>query len=140
MAISFSRYIGVALGSTIVDWIVFVILTTLGIYNVTAVVLSRSAGGLFSFITNREWTFSAKQNRHVTVQGRRFLLLYGMSYGLAICLVYLFADIFNIPVYVSKLGADTGCFIFNFLVMKIYVFHERVGVSERLWAKLRRFG
>jgi putative flippase GtrA len=134
------QYGGVALGSAAVDWIIFIGLSFLGIYHVVAIGFSRTLGGLFSFLMNRNWTFSARGGRHVTVQGRRFLLLYGVSYLLAIGTVYVLADIVGISVYLSKLGADGLCFVFNFVIMKIYVFHIRAGMSDQLKSALRRSG
>ena len=39
-----------------------------------------------------------------------------------------FVDIIHTPVYVSKLAADTICFIVNFVVMRNYVYHARQGL------------
>jgi putative flippase GtrA len=132
MVTKFVQYGGVAIGSTVVDWAVFIGLSYFGIHHLIAIGFSRIAGGLFSFVLNRNWTFSARGGRHVTIQGRRFLLLYGASYFLAITTVYVLVDLVGMSVYLSKFCADGLCFLFNFVIMKVYVFHIRAGISERL--------
>jgi len=126
----FIKYCSVALGSAITDWLVFIALTFLGVPYIHCQATSRFVGGVFSFIVNRYWSFSAKNGRHITVQGRRFTLLYFFSYALSLGLLYFFVDIIHMPVYISKLAADTICFIVNFVVMHNYVYHQRQGL---LW-------
>ena len=124
-------YCGVAGASAGVDWCVFVLLTQIGINHLPAIVVSRLAGGIFAFLSHRGWTFSAGEVSHITVQGRRFLLLYVVSYSLALGQMYLFVDIMAIPVYWAKLVADTVCFAVNFVAMRHYVYHERGGFIFR---------
>ena len=81
----FSKYGTVALGATITDWIVFVSLVTPGLVNpLYGQMISRIAGGVFSFSTNKYWSFKAQDGKHLVRQGRRFLLLYGFSYCLSL--------------------------------------------------------
>lgn len=140
MVKKFIQYGGVAAGSAGVDWLIFIFLTVAGVYHVTAIVFSRIGGGIFSFFMNRIWTFTARDGRHVSIQGRRFLLLYGVSYLMAIGVLYFLADMVGISAYLAKLCADTLCFLFNFGVMKAYVYHERAGISERVKTALDRLG
>lgn len=122
------RYCGVAAASTFVDWVVFVILIYFGLNHLAAQGVSRVAGGLCSFFWNRFWSFQAVDGNPVSIQGRRFLLLYAFSYCLSISLLLLLVDILNINVYPAKLMADAACFLVNFLAMKFYVYHDRDGL------------
>ena len=127
----FIKYCSVALGSALTDWLVFMALNLCGGPYMLCQATSRAVGGVFSFIVNRYWSFSAKNGRHITVQGRRFILLYFFSYSLSLGLLYFFVDIIHLSVYISKLTADTICFMINFVVMHNYVYHQRQGL---LWA------
>lgn len=124
----FIKYCSVALGSAITDWLLFILLKLLGVPYIHCQATSRIAGGVFSFGFNRYWSFSARNGGHIAVQGRRFILLYIFSYSLSLGLFYFLVDIIHTPVYVSKLTADTICFIVNFVVMRNYVYHERRGL------------
>lgn len=127
----FLKYCSVALGSAVTDWLVFMALKLMGGPYILCQATSRVTGGVFSFAFNRYWSFSAKNGTHITVQGRRFFLLYFFSYSLSLVLLYFFVDIIHLPVYISKLAADTICFIVNFVVMHNYVYNQRQGL---LWA------
>ena len=76
---------------------------------------------------NKTWTFDARSHGHLTVQGRRFLLLYAFSYVLAVGILYLMVDILDVTPYVGKAASDVSCFVVNFIIMSIYVFHSREG-------------
>lgn len=127
----FLKYGGVAAGSALSDWLIFLSLTCFGLSPVMAQVFSRVAGGLFSFICNRYWSFDAGKVAGVTLQGRRFLLLYGFSYCLSIALLSTFLAL-GLPTYISKLLGDTTCLVINFSVMQLYVFNARPGISSFL--------
>jgi putative flippase GtrA len=127
-----SKYASVAGGAAIIDWIMFVALHFLGVPPLGAQATSRISGGVFSFLANRYWSFDARKKTHVTVQGRRFLLLYIVSYSMSLGLFYLFVDILALPIFPAKLGVDVIGFVFNFLIMQAYVFHERHGFTHRI--------
>lgn len=124
----FSKYIGVAGGSAIVDWLVFTGLFLLTQSHLPAQLTARASGGLFSFLANRFWSFSAKGRSHVSVQGRRFLLLYAFSYTLSLSSLYVLVDLFGFNLFLSKLASDSLCLVVNFLVMHLYVFRDRDGL------------
>lgn len=134
MLVPFSKYISVAAGSAASDWLTFSALTFVGLNPTYAQGTSRIIGGLFSFGANRQWSFNATGLTSVTVQGRRFILLYCVSYGLSLTSFYFFSNIIEINIFLSKLITDSALFIFNFIVMWLYVFHKRTGFIR--WIKL----
>lgn len=124
----FARYSSVAIGSAVIDWIVFIIIHQLGFSYFAAQAVSRISGGGFSFLTNRYWTFSSEKKRHITVQGRRFILLYLFSYTASLSIIYFWVDIMGVNIYYSKLASDTICFVLNYINMQSYVYHSRQGL------------
>jgi len=95
--------------------------------------LSRIVGGLVSFLLNKYWSFRSLEHRAILLEGIRFAILYVFSYMLSIVLVYLLVDRLGFPVYVSKLGSDSTCFVVNFCAMRIYVYassHRGRGALE----------
>jgi putative flippase GtrA len=136
--LSLIKYSSVATASAVVDWAVFVTLDLLRVPAIVALICARLAGGAFSFGANRSWSFSAPKPNHVTVQGRRFLLLYALSFGLAVGLFWSLVHVVGLAAYPSKLVTDTTCFFLNYTVMKTYVFHGRPGITRLFQAVIRR--
>jgi putative flippase GtrA len=134
----FMRYVAVSGGAALSDWIVFASIMALGGHYLNAQMISRIAGGIFSFIANKYWSFEASGADHLHAEGRRFLLLYLVSYGLSVGLLYFFADIVGLNPYVSKLIGDSLIFVFNYLVMNHYVFSGRAGITHRIGQLISR--
>lgn len=115
------------------DWLVFISLTSLGLLPIQAQMAGRLTGGICSFASNKFWSFEAKGSSRLTIEARRFLGLYAVSYLLSMVSFYALIQIAYLdPVY-AKLISDGLIFIFNFVVMRLYVFHDRHGVT--MWLK-----
>lgn len=137
----FGQYISVAALSAAGDWVTFSIMVSLlGVPDLTGLMAARLVGGLISFMSNRHWTW--KGNRHIalTQQGRRFLILYAVSYCASVTLFTGLHEHLGLSAYPAKLLTDGGCFLFNFAVMQAYVFHHRGGLLARLRAIQREDG
>jgi putative flippase GtrA len=118
--------------SAAVDYAVFSVLLFSGLGALHSQMVARIAGGVFSFALNKHWSFDAKSTGAVIIESRRFLLLYGFSYVLALGLLYTFMEWGSLSAYPAKILADIACFVVNFLVMKRYVFSGRDGFTARL--------
>jgi putative flippase GtrA len=127
-----AKYGGVAAGSTATDWALFSLVYLLAGNPLAAQVFSRIGGGLFSFSLNKFWSFDAGRTGHVTIQGRRFLLLYALSYMLSLGLLYLQINLLAQRPYISKLVADGACLVVNFTAMNLYVYRDRPGITTAL--------
>lgn len=130
---------GVAAASACVDWFVFALLGFVGLQYLPAQMISRIAGGAFSFFANKYYSFSLSGSGRIVVQGRRFLLLYAASYALATVLMSVLIGWAALNPYISKLIVDTACLLFNFAVMNVYVYKERRGFArgvQQLWSKI----
>lgn len=127
-----SRFGGVAVLSAATDYTVFTIIYWIADAPIAAQVVARLAGGLFSFFANKYWSFGGGEMGAFVREGRRFWLLFAVSYVLALGLFYGLMQGVGLPSYPAKLSADTICFFFNFLVMKLYVFSGRRGVITGL--------
>jgi len=129
----FGQYCSVAVLAAGGDWLVFALLASVaGIDPLASLMTARIVGGLLSFISNRNWTWGGRRQIAVTQQGRRFLLLYAISYALSVTLFRLLTEGLALPPYPAKLATDLGCFVVNYLVMNAYVFHARAGFMRLL--------
>jgi putative flippase GtrA len=121
------------------DWLVFSGLVSLiGLAHLPSLMAARVVGGAVSFVANRTWTWGTHRRIALTQQGRRFLVLYGFSYGIAVTLFSLLVDGLGVASYPGKLATDATCFLVNFVAMNVYVFHRREGLSKIL--RQVRFG
>ncbi len=129
----FGRYCSVAVLAAGGDWLVFALLASAaGLDPLASLMTARVVGGLVSFVSNRQWTWGGRRHIALTQQGRRFLLLYGVSYVVSVALFRLLTAGLLLPPYPSKLATDLACFGLNYLVMNAYVFHARAGVARLL--------
>jgi putative flippase GtrA len=128
-----SKYSFVAAGSAASDWLVFMALSYVSIDPIFAQATARVVGGLVSFFSNRNWSFSATKTTSKTKQIRRFMLLYCASYGLSLGLFYLLVETLQMNIFLSKIIIDSVCFLGNFVVMWLYVFNKRAGTID--WFK-----
>jgi putative flippase GtrA len=124
--------------SALSDWLVFVGIAWFGGGYLTGQLTSRLAGGITSFVFNKNWSFRSQSGRGLLVQTRHFLFLYAVSYVISLSSIYAMVEIVGVNRYWGKLIADSLCFIFNFCLMKLYVFHEREGLMRGLVALVRR--
>lgn len=135
---SFIKFTSVAVGSACVDWLVFTTLNLNGLLPLYSQMIARITGGIFSFLINKNWSFDNREKRGLVIEGRRFLLLYAISYALSISMFYSMTAYFQWSEYIAKLISDTLIYFFNFMVMNVYVFHNRQGASERVKSALKR--
>ena len=131
------RYSATAIASAVFDWLVFASLVFIKFNFIFARMISRVFGGTLAFFMNHSWSFQNIEGHHISIQGRRFLLLYAFSYSLSIFLLYFFTEWLHLQGFLSKVIADTLCFVVNFLLMRFYVFATNKGVLARLWTIFR---
>lgn len=135
----FIKYCGVATTSALFDWLLYSLLIFTGTHYLGAQVCSRLGGGVWAFIANKYWSFGKRRVAGFTVEGRRFSLLYLISYLFSLSLIWFFVEIIRQNEFLGKLISDTVCFFINFLLMKVYVFNTRVGMMGRLKSLVQRF-
>ena len=128
----FLRYIVVAFGSAIIDWLIFSILIFFSLGSpLFCLMLSRVSGGVFSFISNKYWSFSSFDQRKLGSESRRFLILYGFSYLLSIVIFFMLTKLSFMSIYLSKLMTDSIVFLVNYAVMNLYVFKNSFGFKNK---------
>ena len=134
----FIMYSGIAATSALVDWFVYTVFIFLGAYFVSAQVVSRLVGGVYAFVGNKYWSFGKSNHIRITIEGRRFLILYMFSYSLSLGSLWFFGNALEINIFLAKLIADLLCFVVNFVVMRNYVFHDRVGLTAGLRKSIQK--
>jgi putative flippase GtrA len=128
----FLKYILTAACSAVTDWLAFLGFLFIPINPVAAQMASRLLGGLLSFVLNRHWSFRDQKGGKLAMHGRRFILTYCLSYAISVSIMVLGVEVLRCSPYWTKLAADSTCLLFNFVLMRTYVFVSRAGVSNFL--------
>ena len=135
----FPLYIIAAICSAMSDLFVFFALVYLDVSILYSQVAARLVGGGVSFCINRNYSFSTPDsNGSVTIQLRRFVLLYVVSLSLPVFLLDVLHTHIGIVLLVAKPLTDFTCMIFNFFVMKYYIYRSVIGFTGKLQGLTRK--
>ena len=119
----FSGFSFAAFCSLLIDIVFFFILNFMGINYLISQSIARLIGGATSFYINRNLSFNNVISK-INIQLRRFIILYIVSYCLSLFLIKSIYQNLNIDLIYAKLSSDFICFLFNFCVMKLYVYYD----------------
>jgi putative flippase GtrA len=99
MVRQFVKYGVVGASNTILTFVVYSVLVTLGVDYLLSIVLGYTVGSLNSYVLNRHWTFRAQDIAH-TKAGTRFAVVQAFAIAINVALLYVFvhhAGIARIP-------------------------------------------
>ncbi|MCI4127953.1 GtrA family protein [Bacillus haynesii] len=116
------RFGTVGAGNTLVDFVVFFLLTSLHIPYLSAQLFSYSAGVANSYIWNRTWTFQVKEKAH-GAEIIRFIMINLAAAGATFVLLY-FLQKAGLSLFVSKMSATVAGMAINFIGNRLWVFQE----------------
>ena len=117
-----ARFGTVGAGNTLIDFVVFFLLTSLHIPYLAAQLFSYSAGVANSYIWNRTWTFQVKEKAH-GAEIIRFIMINLTAAGATFVLLYIFQKA-GLSLFVSKMSATVAGMAINFIGNRLWVFQE----------------
>lgn len=112
------RYLTVGIGSAITDFCIYGLLIRFaGCTPMIANLISRPAGGLFSFTGNKLWTFERTQRAGTLTQFLRFWTTWIGAYAISELSVWFFSHRLGAGPVLTKVGAEaiacSGVFLFH---------------------------
>lgn len=113
------------------DWVVFIFLNELTGHILISQGLARITGGGVSFVVNKMHSFSTTRKKGAH-QVKKFIFLYVVSYVASVALVYMGVTLYPNDEYIVKLVSDSILFMFNFFMMKFFVFKDVLAKSRSL--------
>ncbi|WP_258198212.1 GtrA family protein [Priestia megaterium] len=119
--ISFIKFALVGVVNTLIDFVVYALLTTIGVNYILAQWISYSVGILNSYVMNRKWTFERKEKsskREVI----SFVILNLITLSLTSFLLTVLYNKWGIPLLISKLLITIASVGINFIGTKLFVF------------------
>nr|WP_151681033.1 GtrA family protein [Weizmannia acidilactici] len=120
---SFIKFCIVGAGNTIVDFIVFFILTHVHVPYLAAQACSYTAGMVNSYIFNRFWTFQVRKKPSF-YEAFRFVVINLIVYGFTSLLLFLFHQQWGWPLLYAKIIATLAGIAVNFIGSRLWVFRE----------------
>lgn len=109
--------------NTLVDYIVFLVLSYLGVNVYLSQVASYSCGMLNSYFVNRSWTFGSKKG-FFSAQMIRFIVVNLSLLLLSLGVLWLGSRL-GYGKLVSKLGATAVTLVVGFAVNRLWVFNGK---------------
>lgn len=119
------RFLFLGAGSTIVDYIIFSTLLTLGMHYLGAVAIGYTIGFVFNFIVGRSMVFKdgAKVDsfsHELTIVS--IITLFGL--GLSLFLMYMLSEVCcHIDPFFARIITIGVVFFYNYIARKFFVYH-----------------
>lgn len=107
--------------NTLVDFVVFLLLTNIGVAIYLAQVVSYSCGMLNSYIVNRSWTFKSK-GKFFSRQMIRFIVVNLLLLLLSLAMLWVFTEQLGLIKIIAKLCSTVLIMVIGFIVNRIWVF------------------
>ncbi|MFL0571662.1 GtrA family protein [Priestia megaterium] len=119
--ISFIKFALVGVVNTLIDFVVYALLTTIGVNYILAQWVSYSAGILNSYVMNRKWTFERKEksSRREVIS---FVIVNLITLSLTSFLLTVLYNKWGISLLISKLLITIVSVGINFIGTKLFVF------------------
>lgn len=122
---AFLRFLATGAGAASVDMGLYALMVRLlDVPPLVANLISRPAGGVFSFTVNKFWTFADRDTSRWHVQFGQYIALWLTAYALSEGLLGLFHHALRLHALFAKPLAEGLVAMFNFAVLKHWVFRQ----------------
>lgn len=121
--ISFIKFGLVGVSNTLVNWIIFFILNSIGVYYITSNIIAYLIATVNSYFWNSKWVFKYKKEESIRTS-LKFILLNLIGLVLNSIILYLLVDLFNYNKMISLIIATGIIMIINYFINKVWVFKE----------------
>jgi len=118
-----ARFAAVGIGSNVVLYLLYLILTWLGMGHKSAMSGLYLLGMVQTFLLNKTWTFAYRGNMHAALG--RYLVAYALGYLLNLWMLTLFVDSMGLPHQLVQGLAIPAVAVTMFLIQRHWVFAHR---------------
>lgn len=133
----FIKFNIIGISNTVVDFVLYYILTAVGLNYLVSQVISYGAGIVNSYIWNTKWTFS-KEKRRDPKEMLGFFIVNIAALLVSMGILYLCQNVFNVPdigpipsSFVSKCISAPFSIAVGFIGNKLFVFKRKDGDAEK---------
>ena len=121
--IRFVKFGMVGVLNTLVNWSIFFILETCGVYYILANIISYSLSTIHSYLWNTLWVFKYK-DKASTDNTFKFIVLNIIGLCLNTGILYVLVDFFNLNKLFALIITTAIVMIINYAVNKVWVFKK----------------
>lgn len=121
---SFVKFGIVGVLNTLINWIIFIVLSASGIYYIISNVIAYTVATINSYLLNAKWVFNNGDNytKETTI---KFIILNLIGLVLNTVILYVLVDILNIRKVIAMIIATIIVMIINYFVNKLWVFKSK---------------
>ena len=109
--------------NTLINWILFILLNSFGVYYIISNVIAYSISTLNSYLWNSKWVFKYNED-NVKETSFKFIVLNIIGLTLNTIILYLLVDIIGLNKLISLVITTGIVMILNYFINKLWVFKK----------------
>lgn len=109
--------------NTLINWILFILLNSFGVYYIISNVIAYSISTLNSYLWNSKWVFKYNED-NVKETSFKFIVLNIIGLTLNTIILYLLVDIVGLNKLISLVITTGIVTILNYFINKLWVFKK----------------
>ena len=109
--------------NTLINWILFILLNSLGVYYIISNVIAYSISTLNSYLWNSKWVFKYNED-NVKETSFKFIVLNIIGLTLNTIILYLLVDIVRLNKLIALVITTGIVMILNYFINKLWVFKK----------------
>lgn len=110
--------------NTAINWIIFILLNSLGVYYIISNIISYSLSTLNSYIWNSKWVFKYNGD-NIKETTFKFIILNIIGLILNTCILYILVDILGSSKIIGLIITTGIVTILNYFINKLWVFSRK---------------
>lgn len=110
--------------NTAINWIIFILLNSLGVYYIISNIISYSLSTLNSYIWNSKWVFKYNGD-NIKETTFKFIILNIIGLILNTCILYILVDILGLSKIIGLIITTGIVMILNYFINKLWVFSRK---------------
>lgn len=122
----FTRFIKfglVGVLNTIINWVLFILLNSIGVYYIISNIIAYSISTLNSYLWNSKWVFKYNGD-NINQTTFKFITLNIIGLVLNTIILFLLVDIIKLPKIISLIITTGIVMILNYFINKLWVFKK----------------
>ena len=118
-------YIIFGILTTVVDWVVYYILSSLGVNYIINSIISWTLAVLFAFVTNKLFVFDSKRLKNIFRELVLFVLSRLSTLVINLAGMYVLISLLKLNEFISKAILSILVVILNYIFSKLFIFKTK---------------
>lgn len=120
----FIKFAIVGVINTLLNWIIFFLLNSLGIYYIVSNVMAYIIATINSYLWNSKWVFGYKKGIKDSAS-IKFIVLNIIGLILNTIILFILVDVFSIGKFIALVITTAIVMVINYVVNKVWVFKNK---------------